>query len=149
MTWRVEDASLIQSEDIATILHGWNLSTHWMPKLHNFQETVDFARLMIGKGWVRVVQDEQVCGFIARDGAMIHSLYVEGGARGRGVGSALISDAQYARDDLTLWVFEKNLQAQAFYHRHGFVEAERSDGSGNDEKLPDIRYVWQARVQDD
>jgi hypothetical protein len=29
-----------------------------------------------------------------------------------------------------------------FYERHGFVEAERTDGRRNEERAPDIRYVW-------
>ena len=32
--------------------------------------------------------------------------------------------------------------AQRFYLRHGFVEAERTDGRGNEERAPDILYVY-------
>ena len=41
-----------------------------------------------------------------------------------------------------LWVFESNRRAQAFYERHGFVAVERTDGTGNEEQEPDIRYAW-------
>jgi hypothetical protein len=34
-----------------------------------------------------------------------------------------------------------------FYLRHGFTEAERTDGQRNDEREPDIRYVWKPRTQ--
>jgi ribosomal protein S18 acetylase RimI-like enzyme len=43
---------------------------------------------------------------------------------------------------LQLWVFETNVGAQRFYRRHGFVEVERTDGAGNEEKAPDIRMAW-------
>ena len=35
-----------------------------------------------------------------------------------------------------------NIGAQRFYQRHGFVVAETTDGSQNEEKEPDIRLVW-------
>jgi len=41
-----------------------------------------------------------------------------------------------------LWTFVSNVRAQRFYERHGFTVAERTDGSGNEEKAPDLRYVW-------
>ncbi|NUR05809.1 MAG: chorismate mutase [Nocardioidaceae bacterium] len=41
-----------------------------------------------------------------------------------------------------LWVFESNHAARAFYARHGLVELERTDGSGNEEKAPDLRLAW-------
>jgi 8-oxo-dGTP pyrophosphatase MutT (NUDIX family) len=31
---------------------------------------------------------------------------------------------------------------QRFYERHGFIEIERTDGSGNEEQAPDVRYRW-------
>jgi GNAT superfamily N-acetyltransferase len=45
-------------------------------------------------------------------------------------------------DGLRLWTFASNLRAQRFYERHGFVEAQRTDGRGNEERAPDILYVW-------
>jgi ribosomal protein S18 acetylase RimI-like enzyme len=37
-----------------------------------------------------------------------------------------------------------NTGAQRFYRRHGFVMAETTDGSGNEEHAPAIRFVWTA-----
>ena len=42
----------------------------------------------------------------------------------------------------SLWVFESNTPAQAFYTRHGLVEREHTDGSGNEEREPDLRMEW-------
>ena len=38
--------------------------------------------------------------------------------------------------------FASNLPVQQFYVKHGFTEVERTDGAGNEERAPDIRYVW-------
>jgi chorismate mutase len=44
-----------------------------------------------------------------------------------------------------LWVFESNRPARTFYARRGLVELERTDGSGNEEKAPDVRMAWPGR----
>ena len=39
-------------------------------------------------------------------------------------------------------MFESNVKAREFYKRYGFVEVERTDGSGKEEKVPDVRMRW-------
>ena len=43
----------------------------------------------------------------------------------------------------TLWVFQSNTRAIRFYERHGFVEVERTDGAGNEERSP--TSAWPGR----
>ena len=45
---------------------------------------------------------------------------------------------------LQLWTFQVNEAARRFYERQGFVAAESTDGSGNEERSPDVRYTWSA-----
>jgi GNAT superfamily N-acetyltransferase len=108
------------------------------------------------RGWVSavVVPEREV--WLAEDGPdgrplavlvleddWIDQLYVEPSVTGRGVGSRLVELAKSRRPDgLQLWTFATNLGAQRFYVRHGFSEAEATDGSGNEEKAPDIRFTW-------
>jgi chorismate mutase len=59
------------------------------------------------------------------------------------VGSALLDLAKTRRPDgFCLWVFEVNHPARGFYARRGLVELERTDGSANEERAPDIRMAW-------
>ena len=61
----------------------------------------------------------------------------------RGIGAALLEHAKRERPDgLELWTFVSNAGAQRFYERHGFVEVRRTDGAENEERAPDILYVW-------
>ena len=39
-------------------------------------------------------------------------------------------------------MFQSNTGACRLYERRGLVEIERTDGSGNEEKAPDIRMAW-------
>jgi chorismate mutase len=41
-----------------------------------------------------------------------------------------------------LWVFASNSSGRGFYHRHGLIELEHTDGSDNAEQAPDVRMVW-------
>ena len=62
---------------------------------------------------------------------------------GLGIGSQLVDLAKRVRPDgLQLWTFASNMGAQRFYERHGFVAVRRTDGRENEERAPDILYVW-------
>ncbi|SMX49176.1 GNAT family N-acetyltransferase [Maliponia aquimaris] len=115
----------------------------WKPRLHSGAEDIAHAGLLIDRGWVTVADcDEETRGFIAREGDFIHALFVASRFQRRGLGAALLRDAQARCPRLDLWTFERNLGAQRFYLRHGFVEVDRTRGD-NEEGLPDIHYRWQ------
>ncbi|NDW44959.1 GNAT family N-acetyltransferase [Ruegeria sp. PrR005] len=125
------------------ILYAFARDTDWMPLLHCRDETEMFCGVMIARGWVTVaVLHGRVAGFIARDGGEICSLYLARKAQGRGLGARLLQQAQHSAEQLELWTFQANAGARRFYERHGFRETQRTDGSRNDERLPDIRYEW-------
>ena len=76
-------------------------------------------------------------------GDLLSQLYLDPGWRGRGIGDQFVALAkERSPQGLSLWTFQVNEPAHRFYERHGFVEAERTDGSGNEEREPDVRYVW-------
>lgn len=126
------------------ILSEFTDATEWLPQVHSRAEHVGFAGTMIDRGWVTVAElGGRVIGFLARDVDTVHALYVGAEARGRGIGAALLQAQQANCNRLELWTFQNNTAAQAFYRRHGFSEAERTGGAGNDEGLPDIRFVWE------
>lgn len=119
-------------------------SMPWLPDLHTPAEDLwFFEHLVIPDQDVIVSEiDGQVAGFIACSDQWLHHLYVNPAFWGKGVGSALLKSVQDRYPALQLWVFQRNTAAQAFYERHGFVEEERTDGSANEEKLPDIKMRW-------
>lgn len=129
---------------LAAILSDWIDEMPWMPKIHTPDEDARFLRWLIGRCDVLVLRGWRgPQGFMARDGAVIHGLYLRPGARGRGWGHRMLDAAKAASPRLELWAFQANTRALRFYTREGFVEAERTDGAGNDEKLPDLRMVWE------
>lgn len=82
-------------------------------------------------------------GFVELKGDWLDDLYVDPAHQGDGVGSALLELAMSLRPGgFELWVFASNAPARAFYARHGLIELETTDGSGNEEGSPDIRLAW-------
>ena len=87
--------------------------------------------------------DAVLVGFATLTPTWLESLYVAPSAQREGIGSALLELAKAQRPDgFALWVFESNVVARVFYARHGLVELERTDGSANEERRPDVRMAW-------
>jgi putative acetyltransferase len=86
--------------------------------------------------------DQALVGQIALAPGWINQLHVDPDWHGRGIGSAMLDTVKAQRPDLQLWTFQANLGARRFYERHGFMAVEFTDGEGNEEKLPDVRYRW-------
>ncbi|MEU6672295.1 GNAT family N-acetyltransferase [Streptomyces sp. NPDC046727] len=116
---------------------------------HDEAEVRDwFLRVLVPQyeTWVAVTENS-VVGVMVLNGAELKQLYLDPAWRGRGLGDRFMSLAKQRRPDgLALWTFQVNKAAQRFYERHGFVEIERTDGRRNDEREPDVRYVWQPRA---
>lgn len=130
---------------MATGMADWINEMAWMPRLHSHQEDVKICARLIQTTQVWVLeQDDLVTGFIAVEKGFVNSLYLAPDARGNGHGKALLDAAKRDADRLELWVFQANPRAIRFYQREGFAEVERTDGQGNDEKLPDVRMAWGA-----
>ncbi|NBM19509.1 GNAT family N-acetyltransferase [Streptomyces sp. GC420] len=92
--------------------------------------------------WVAAV-DGSVVGMMVLDHAEIDQLYLDPAWQGRGIGDRLVRLAKERRPaGLTLWTFQVNGRARRFYERHGFVAVEHTDGSRNEEREPDVCYVW-------
>ena len=136
--------------DVSTVtgIYLRSRRTAWpaMPHgIHSDEETDAFVADVIiaqRETWL-AWKGETALGLLVLDGSEMDWLFVDPVAQSRGVGSALIEHAKArSPSGLTLWVFESNQRAQAFYERHGFVIVDRTGGAGNEEKAPDIRYVW-------
>ncbi|MFF0202882.1 GNAT family N-acetyltransferase [Streptomyces sp. NPDC005017] len=84
-----------------------------------------------------------VVGMMVLDGETVSQLYLDPDWRGRGIGDRLLALAkERSPRGLGLWTFQVNQPAHRFYERHGFRAVEHTDGSGNEEREPDVRYEW-------
>ena len=141
---RLLAASADDAPALAQILSDWIDETAWMPDIHTPDEDRRHLVHLIATCEVTILHDGSgIQGFMARDGAMVQALYLVPCARGLGLGKQLLDLAKARTNRLELWSFQANSGARAFYAREGFQEVEMTDGADNDEKVPDVRLVWQ------
>ena len=117
----------------------------YLPERHTIAEGVAyFSQVVFRECRVLVAENEgrivSYCAF--REGWLDH-LYVSPEAQRRGLGSSLLKAAMEANDSLSLWVFQRNLDARRFYERRGFSLIELTDGQMNEEHEPDALYRWE------
>ncbi len=93
--------------------------------------------------WVAVEPGGTVVALMALSDDMIEQLYVAPAWIGRGLGKRFVAIAKERRPaGLDLFCFAVNANARRFYERAGFEPVAFGDGSGNEERQPDVRYAW-------
>lgn len=144
MTWTLSPAVPRDAVALARILGDWLRGTGWIPILHNRGEDLSFLRRMIASHRMLVARDAsgRALGFIAVKQGDIAAFHVDQGARSQGIGKTLLDAIKTDEPRLALWTFQANEAAIRFYLREGFAEVERTDGAGNEERLPDVRMIW-------
>ena len=118
----------------ATLAHSDDEVRHWIKEN------------LITKGNVTVaIVDQKIVGMCATSHkdkiSWVDQLYVKPDYIQKGIGSALLSDA-VTRSTLPirLYTFQENQLAKRFYEKYGFVAIQFSDGSSNEEGVPDVLY---------
>jgi GNAT superfamily N-acetyltransferase len=111
----------------------------FLPQLHTHEEHLAFFGRCVREGEAYILDR----GFAILAGDCLTHLYVHPDEIGTGVGHALFEHVKTQRPDgFWFWVFQQNERARRFYGAHGAVAVEFTDGSGNEEKTPDVRYEW-------
>ncbi|TQV92477.1 hypothetical protein V2A60_007163 [Cordyceps javanica] len=100
--------------------------------------------LFKSKGQMFVAEIEnKIIGFLRIVGQDLDQLYLMPGYYRKGIGTMLLNKAKdISPDGLTLFTFQVNERARAFYESHGFRAVETSNGQRNEEMEPDILYEW-------
>jgi GNAT superfamily N-acetyltransferase len=137
-------------EAVALLYERTFAAMTYLPVLH----TVDEHRSWFGKKFAEhepwVWDEGGVRGFIVLTDDELLYLYLDLRWTGRGIGSALLDHAKARRPGgFTLWTFQQNDGARRFYERHGLRAIELTDGEGNEEKMPDVRYEWRDAAGDE
>src|SRR5262245_5213777 len=115
----------------------------YLPELHTAEEDLVFFRdLVFAECEVWVTQAGAIDGFIAFRTCWVDHLYVHPERHRQGLGKSLLALAMDSSSRLRVWVFQRNTAAISFYRARGFREIERTDGSRNEEREPDLLMEW-------
>lgn len=147
MTVRLRPGRDADAPRLAAILREWIDETDWFPSPHPANSDLLFVLRKIRDGVVTVAETgaaDDPAGFLALEDEYLSCLYIARAHRGAGIGRRLLDDAKARRIAITLWTFQANARARAFYRREGFAEIRLTDGSENEEGLPDCELRWTA-----
>ena len=134
-------------EDVRAVAELYERSfatLRFLPVLHTVDEHEAWftGKLEHDELWV-YDEDGAVVGFTVLSENELVYLYLDVPAIGRGIGTKLLEHAKARRPrGFTLWTFQANERARRFYEKHGLEAVQFTDGAGNEEKMPDVKYAW-------
>jgi GNAT superfamily N-acetyltransferase len=141
----IRAAAQSDASDVAAVWLAAFRETYAFPPAHAAAEVRQWVRsglLPSTQTWVAEAAGS-VVGFLSLRESSVEQLYVRQPWTGKGIGSRLLTLAKERHPaGLELWTFHVNAGARRFYERHGFRAVEMTDGAANEERQPDVRYVW-------
>lgn len=137
-------------ENVAELVKVFRVSRNealpYLPKLHSVEEDKSYFTNKVlenDKVYIAYIEDtNELIGFVAFTNDSVNHLYLFPKAQGRGTGTQLLNIAKKNTDSLKLWTFQKNTSAQQFYLNRGFKIIKETEGSGNEEREPDVQMEW-------
>lgn len=122
-----------------TLAHSDKDVSQWIPNVLLKTQDVRVAEL-----------DGKIVGMMAmkqHDGiGWINQLYLDPSVVRQGIGTQFLSLAKATLGaPIRLYAFQANTNARHFYEHHGFKAIAFGDGSGNEEKSPDVLYEWDGQ----
>jgi len=151
--WHLRPGGVADAARMAAIhREAFTSDLPYLPTLHTAEEDLAFFSAATESQQTLVAATDEepldISGFAMWTSGWVHHLYIAPPFQRRGVGSALLGAVRdwHVTNGLhviDLWTFQRNAAARRFYQQHGFVPVEFTDGSGNEEQEPDIRFRWQ------
>lgn len=133
-------------DDMDAVLAIWldaSVKAHHFIEAAYWQSKVQAMREVYLPASETIVFESEGCviGFYSLYGDHLAALFVEPQAQGKGIGSALLSDAKKRRAALQLTVYQANHPSVQFYQHQGFEiqQAQQDEHTGHAEWL--MTYV--------
>jgi len=147
MNLRIRRAGLADADETAAVFSASFKSMPGIPKIHSDEEDRAFIRGLIAtkEFWIALL-DGQIAGLMCLHNDWLEQLYVHPDYHSRNVGFALFETARLERPKgFQFWTFQANKRARRFYEKLGCEPVEFTDGSHNEERTPDVRYVYRGK----
>lgn len=146
----------MKTDDLEDVLQIWlesNLQAHHFIEETYWRDHANLVRSLLPQAEVLVYEEDktgEILGFLGLMENHIAGLFVRKEARSKGIGRALLKQAEKRRPFLTLQVYEKNAGALRFYQREGFQT--KSEGVDEETGQKERTMIWKrevsARIED-
>lgn len=129
-----------KNADIDKIMEIWlnsNIEAHNFIDKSYWEKNFEMVKNTLPQAEIYIYEENNnIMGFVGLVENYIAGIFVEKNFRGKGTGKKLLDYAKSIKNNLTLNVYEKNIDAVKFYKREGFtVEKFGIDKSTNEKEF--------------
>lgn len=129
-----------KNADIDKIMEIWlnsNIEAHNFIDKSYWKKNFEMVKNALPQAEIYIYEEnDNIMGFVGLVENYIAGIFVEKNFRGKGTGKKLLDYAKSIKNNLTLNVYEKNIDAVKFYKREGFtVEKFGIDKSTNEKEF--------------
>ncbi len=117
----IRKMELIELDEIMEIWLKSNIKGHEFIDEDYWLSNLEYVKEHIVNADVNVIDDHGIKGFIGIQEGYIAGIFIKPNLISKGYGSKLINYAKENYEQLTLDVYEKNVNAVNFYKKHGFI----------------------------
>ncbi|MCI9063698.1 MAG: GNAT family N-acetyltransferase [Clostridia bacterium] len=130
-----------EKNDINSIMKIWkneNIKAHKFISREYWESNYKFVKEAISDAEIYVyVIEEKIVGFIGLDNNYIQGIFVDANNQYNGIGTSLLNKVKENRNNLSLSVYKKNINAINFYKKNDFVITSES----TDENTNEVEYI--------
>lgn len=127
-----------KNADIDKIMEIWlnsNIEAHNFIDKSYWKKNFEMVKNALPQSEIYIYEENNnIMGFVGLVENYIAGIFVEKNFRGKGIGKKLLDYAKSIKNNLTLNVYEKNIDAVKFYKREGFTVEKFGIDKSTDEK---------------
>ena len=131
------------TDKIADIWLNTNIRAHGFIPACYWKSNFTSVKEMLSTAEIYVYEDEtenKILGFIGLDGDYIAGIFISHESQSKGIGSSLLNFIKTMREQLTLNVYKKNMQAVEFYLKADFKIQQENTDKNTSEK--EYLMIW-------
>lgn len=127
----------LQKNDINTVAKIWldtNIKAHNFIDKSYWESNFNYVKKAFLKSEIYIYLDNDIIqGFIGLTDNYIEGIFVKDDMQSKGIGKLLLDYVKNIKDNLTLYVYQKNIRAIKFYQREGFkIQSQNIDIETNE-----------------
>lgn len=137
----------IEKEDVNAVMEIWkneNIRTHNFISEEYWKNNYKYVKDILPNAEVYVyILNKHIVGFVGINNNYIEGIFVDINNQYNGIGTALLNKIKEDRENLTLRVYKKNINAIEFYRKNDFIIVREE----LDESTNEMEYImiWKRR----